>query len=161
MKLEKIDGIWISEHGRKILEETPDFIQSVWNNPNSRQFWFNKDSGKKTFTKVSYKEMTLVEKSGAEDFEIGRYAYKDEELTSRGFKNTRTAKVYFQKETTLLMENLEQLYERLNPIHEWNLNDEAADSFWRLCCYGESMEFAKDSEGNLIIFDPHCQIIKM
>ena len=161
MKLEKIDGIWTSEHGRKLLEETPDFVQSVWNNPNTRKFWFPKDGGKKIFTKINYNGITLVEKAGAEDFEIGRYAYIDEELIRKELKNARTAKVYFQQDKTLLMEELKQLYDNLHPINEWKLNDNAADSFCHLCCYGEPMEFAKDDEGNLIIYDPHCRTAGM
>ncbi|MEI7719132.1 MAG: hypothetical protein WCI72_04645 [archaeon] len=157
MKLEKIDGIWTSEHGRKLLEETPNFVQSVWNNPDTRKFWFPKD--KKIFTKINYHGTTLVEKAGDDEFEIGRYAYIEKEIIEDGLKNVRIARIYLQKEKTLLMEFLESCYDS-TIRRNWELNSEAGDSYSELIAR-EQMDYARDNDGNLIIYDPHCRTAGM
>ncbi|MBP7708227.1 hypothetical protein KA107_00960 [Candidatus Pacearchaeota archaeon] len=157
MGLEKIGGIWISKHGRELLARIPDFIPGVWKNPAYRSTSIT-SNGKPV--KIDFQEESYYDKIWAGDLEIARYTWMEEEILRRGLNNVRMVRTYFQEKNSLLMEFLENIYTRPGEAGE-HLNEEANDSYFALLRLGIPMDFSHDDNGNLIVYDPHCQICKL
>lgn len=162
-------GYKCTDDGLKLLERYPDFIESVWLNPDYRKSKFNVN---KNFFTIEYDGNAYIEKNGTSFREFFRYERAEDLIKAKGLSHIRVAKTYFGDNDRILLEYCGKIFdpdegkkiemftkEGIDLPEEYKdyipVNKQAFEEWYELKMAVNHIEFCIQPNGDLIVIDPH------
>ena len=155
MELVKKLDYYCTPAGLKLLEGNPDFINSVWLDDSKRKFWFEKDRGKKQFTRIYDGENIYVEKTGTNFVELEIYSEFEDVIKENGWNNLKMAETYFGNDNKILLKYYPLSFNSNNSSDRDKISFEALEDLINLASTWRHFDTCMDEKGDLIIIDPH------
>lgn len=152
-----IDGVICSPEGLRLLEQNPDFFDSVWKPSEKRETTYNIIAGPddiKYFEKIPNFPRGEINLGVSEFFRI---LCASDKLSWDGFKKVRSVKPYFATSTRVFMEHIKKTnVDRSN--WEKLLSPQDEGKYWQFSRESYHHELGVSSSGDPVIYDMHIPI---
>ena len=153
MELVKKLDYYCTPAGLELLDKNPDFINSVWFNDSKRNFWFEKDGGKKKFTRIYDGENIYVEKTGTSFEELKVYGEFEDLIKENSWNGLKMAETYFGDDNKILLKYYPISFNPHDSLDRDKLSLETLDNLSEISWF--HVETCMDKEGNMFLIDPH------